>query len=81
MKRARDGVAVLAAVVLVALAAMLPSAAVPAAGAKVPAAAAAMKINVLSNRPDLISDGDALVQIVVTEWRRSELGQGRRRRP
>ncbi len=65
MKRAREGVAVLAAVVMCALAAMLPSAAVPAAGAKVPAAAAAMKINVLSNRADLISDGDALVQIVV----------------
>src|SRR6266511_5946041 len=65
MKRAREGVAVLAAVVVCALAAMLPSAAVPAAGAKVPAAAAAMKINVLSNRADLISDGDALVRIVV----------------
>src|SRR6266511_3958562 len=65
MKRAREGVAVLAAVVVCALAAMLPSAAVPAAGAKVPAAAAAMKINVLSNRADLISDGDALVEIVV----------------
>ena len=65
MKRTREGAAVLAAVVTCALAAMLPSAAVSAAGAKVPAAAAAMKINVLSNRADLISDGDALVGIVV----------------
>jgi hypothetical protein len=65
MKRAREGLAVLAAVVMCALAATLPAAAVPAAGAKVPAPAAAMKINVLSNRADLISEGDALVQIVL----------------
>ena len=65
MRRAREGAAALAAVVVCALAAMLPSAAVPAAGAKVPAAAAALKIVVLSNRADLISEGDALVQIEV----------------
>jgi hypothetical protein len=65
MQRAREGVAVLAAVALCALAATLLSAAVPVARAKVPAPAAAMKIDVLSNRADLISEGDALVQIVV----------------
>ena len=64
MKRTREGAAVLAAVVLCALAATLPSAAVPAAGAKVPAATTTLKIDVLSNRADLISGGDALVQIV-----------------
>ena len=63
MNRPRAGAAALAAVVLGALAAMLPSAAVPATGAKVPAAAAALKINVLSNRADLISGGDALVAV------------------
>ena len=65
MKRPRGGTAVLAAVVLCALAATLPSAAAPAAAAKTPAAAAALKISVLSNRADLVSDGDALVQIAV----------------
>jgi hypothetical protein len=65
MKRPREGVAALAAVVMCALALLVPSAAVPAVAGKVPAAAAAMKINVLSNRADLISEGDALVQIVV----------------
>jgi hypothetical protein len=65
MKRACEGAAALAAVVVCALAAMLPSAAVPAAGAKVPAAAPTLKIDVLSNRADLISEGDALVQIEV----------------
>ena len=65
MRRPRGGAAVLAALVMCALAASLMSAAVPATGGKVPAAAAAMKINVLSNRADLISDGDALVQIVL----------------
>ena len=65
MKRRREGAAVLAAVVLCALAAMLPSAAVPAAGARVPAATSNLTIDVLSNRADLISEGDALVQIKV----------------
>ena len=65
MKRTREAAAILAAVVLCALAAMLPSAAVPAAGAKVPAATSTLKIDVLSNRADLISEGDALVQIEV----------------
>jgi len=64
MKRAREGVAVLAAVVTCAVAATLVSAAVPASAGKAPAATP-LKINVLSNRADLISEGDALVQIVV----------------
>ena len=61
MNRTRGDAAVLAAVVMCALAAMLPSA----AGAKAPAATSNVTINVLSNRADLISGGDALVQIVV----------------
>ena len=61
MKRTREGAAALAAVVMCVLAAMLPSA----AGAKAPAATSSLTINVLSNRADLISGGDALVQIVV----------------
>ena len=81
MKRPRGGIAVLAAVVLCALAAMLPSAAVPATGGKVPAAAAALKISVLSNRADLVSDGDALVQITVPSGVDPSTLDGRRRRP
>src|SRR6266545_6096700 len=60
MKRPREGVAALAAVVMCALSA--PAVADAATSkVKIPE----LKINVLSNRADLISGGDALVQIVV----------------
>ena len=66
MKCSRAGAAALAAVVLGALAADAPLGGRPGhRPGKAPAAAAALKINVLSNRADLISGGDALVQIVV----------------
>jgi hypothetical protein len=64
MRRARTGAVVLAAAALSALALVLTLAAFPAA-ARVPDAATAMKINVLSSRADLVSEGDALVQIVL----------------
>ncbi len=81
MNRSRAGAAALAAVVLGALAAMLPSAAVPATGGKVPAAAAALKISVLSNRADLVSDGDALVQVAIPSGVDPSSLHDRRRRP
>src|SRR6266571_4633921 len=65
MKCTRAGAGLLAAVAVGALALGLSSAVSPAAGGKVPAAAAALNTKVLSNRADLISEGDALVQILV----------------
>ena len=75
MNRTRGGAAVLAAVVMCALAAPAVAAA---AAPKVPAATPSPTINVLSNRADLISGGDALVQIVVPSGVDPSLGAGGR---
>jgi hypothetical protein len=62
MRRARELAAVLAAAAMCAVAAALP-ASVPAAATKT--APATLTIKTLDTRADLISDGDALVQIVL----------------